>query len=172
MTSTSAPTSSRSASASGALTSKRALLRTVLRVSTAAFVLAGGFIHYRLWQEQYKDLAATVPGRWVTRTGFPINAASSFVLAVGLIAIGFSLFARLRPLVLLGALALELGSIAMLVTTRYRAVFGWKEPDWGDWSGGPKRTIVVEILAVLGLLAVIVFDRDRPGEGESDAFRT
>lgn len=142
----------------------QALLRTILRVSTAALVLAGGFIHYRLWQEEYKDLPAVVPGRWVARTGFPINAASSLLLAVALIAIGFSLFARLRPFVLLGALGLELGSIAMLVTTRYRAVFGWLEK--ADWGTGPKRTIVVEILAVVGLLAVIVLDRDRRPAGD------
>jgi len=165
MTLTSAPTSSRSASSSGALTSTRALLRTILRVSTAALVLAGGLIHYRLWQEQYKDLPAAVPGRWVTRTGFPINAASSLLIAMALIAIGFSLFGRLRPFVLLGAVVFELSSIAMLVTTRYRAVFDWIEKD--DWGTGPKRAIVVESVAVLALLAVIVFDRDRTCGGRS-----
>ena len=93
------------------------------------------------------------------RTGFPLNAAASLLLAVGLIAMGFSVFARLRPFVLLAALGLELGSIAILVITRYRSVFGWIEKD--DWGTDPKRTIVVEILAVVALLAVIVFDRDR-----------
>ncbi len=133
-------------------------------------VLAGGFIHYRLWQQEYKALPSAVPGRWVTRTGFPINAATSLVLAVALIAVGFSLFVRLRPLVLLGALGLELGSIAMLAITRYHAVFGWIEK--GDWGTGPKRTIAVEILAVVSLLAVVVFDRDRRGEGDPAASRT
>ena len=93
------------------------------------------------------------------RTGFPLNAAASLVIAVGLIAMGFSTFARLRPFVLLAALGLELGSIAILVTTRYRSVFGWIEK--GDWGTDPKRTIVVEILAVVAILAVIVFDRNR-----------
>ncbi len=141
------------------MTNTRALLRTILRVSAAALVLAGGFIHYRLWQQQYRDLPSAVPGRWVVRTGFPINAASSLLLALGLIAIGFSLFARLRPFVLLSALGLELASIAMLVTTRSRAVFDWIEKD--DWGTGPKRTITVEIAAVVALLAEIVFDRVR-----------
>lgn len=142
------------------MTTTQALLRTILRVSTAVLVLAGGFIHFRLWQQQYKDLPAAVPGRWVVRTGFPVNAASSVLLALGLLAVGFRLFARVRLLVLVGALAFEAGSIAILSTTRYRAVFGWLEK--GDWSTGPKRAIAVEILAVLALLAVLVTDRVRP----------
>lgn len=145
------------------MTSTRALLRTILRVSAAALVLAGGFIHYRLWQQQYKDLPSAVPGRAVVHTGFPINAASSLVIAVALLAVGFVAFAGLRPFVLLAGLGLELGSLAVLITTRYRTVFGWAELH--DWGTGPKRALVVEILAVLGLLAVIVFDRDRsPGD--------
>ena len=138
-----------------------------LRVCAAALVLAGGFIHYRLWQQQYKDLPAAVPGRWVTRTGFPVNAGLSVLLALGLIAMGFPLFARLRPFVLLAAIAFELGSIAMLVTTRYRAVFDWIEKH--DWGTGPKRAIGVEIAAVVALLAVVVFDRDRSPGGRSVA---
>lgn len=138
-----------------------AILRTALRVSAAALVLAGGFIHYGVWQQQYKDLPPQVPGRWVVRTGFPVNVASSLLLAVGLIAVGLPLFARLHRLVVLGALALEAGSIAILVTTRYRAVFGWLEK--GDWGTDPKRALVVEILAVVALLTVLVVERVRPG---------
>jgi len=141
------------------MTTTQPVFRTILRVCAAALVLAGGVIHFRVWQQKYQDLPAAVPGRWVVRTGFPLNAAASLVIAVGLIAIGFSTFARLRPFVLLAALGLELGSIAILVTTRYRSVFGWIEK--GDWGTDPKRTIVVEILAVVAILAVIVFDRDR-----------
>ena len=123
-------------------------------------VLAGGFIHYRIWQQQYKDLPAPVPGRWVVRTGFPVNAAASLVLALALIAVGLPALARLRRLVVVGALAFEIGSIAVLVTTRSRSVFGWLEK--GDWGTNPTRTIRVEIVTVAALLAVFVFDRARP----------
>lgn len=124
-------------------------------------VLVGGFIHLRLWQQQYKDLPAEVPGSWLVRDGFRANAATSVVLAVALIAIGFPLFARLHRFVVVGALGFEIAAIAILVATRYRAVFDWIEK--GDWGTGPKRTIVVEILAVIALLGVLVFERVRPG---------
>lgn len=142
------------------MNSTAAVLRTILRVSAAALVLAGGYIHYRVWDQQYKDLPSQVPGRWVVRTGFPINAAASLLFALALIAVGVPLLARLHHLVVVGALGLELGSIAILVITRYKALFGWLEKH--DWGTDPKRAIAVEIAAVVALLAVLVFDRVRP----------
>lgn len=136
------------------------ILRTILRVSAAALVAAGGFIHFRVWQQQYRDLPSVVPGRWVVRTGFPINAVSSLLLALVLIAVGFPPLARLLRLVVVGALGLEVGSIAVLVTTRYQSLFGWLEKH--DWGTNPKRTIVVEIAAVVALSAVLAFERVEP----------
>lgn len=145
-----------------------AVSRTTLRVVAAALVLAGGVIHYRLWNERYRHLPGQIPGVWVVKTGFPINAAASAVLALALIAVGFGAMSRWRLPVVLAALGLELGSISFLVMSRVSAIFGWTEK---GWDTAAKRALVVELLAAAALVGVAL-DRNRSrrsGLGSRDA---
>src|SRR4051812_41373092 len=44
---------------------------TPLILIAALFVLAGGYVHLREWQDTYRSLPSIVPGRDVVRIGFP-----------------------------------------------------------------------------------------------------
>ena len=121
----------------------------------SAFVLAGGLIHYRLWQKTYRFTPDQVPGAWVVKAGFPVNAALSLLLAAGLIAVGYGVMMRFHLPVVVAALALELGSIFLLVMSRWWSIFGWEEK---GWDTDAKRTIVVEALAAVTLIGLLVLD--------------
>jgi len=126
-------------------------LRLVLRILAAVGVLAGGALHLRIWDEDYREIPdGAVPGLWVVQDGFPVNAGLSLLLAIGVL-----VFAR-RPIVWLAALMLQLGSIIALVLSREASIFGWKEP---DWSSDAKTVLLVEVAtsAVLVLLLALDF---------------
>lgn len=137
-----------------------ATVRTALRVAGALLVLAGGLLHLRIWGSDYRDIPsdAGLPGLWVVKTGFPVNAALSVVLAIAVVA-----FAR-RPIVWLAAFGLELGSIVALVLSRESSIFGWSEP---LWSSDAKTVLVVEILAAVALGVLLVADFARSASPSS-----
>ena len=128
------------------------LVRTVVRVVAAALVLAGGYIHYALWDEKYRDLPDQIPGVDLVQTGFPVNAAVSVVLAVLVVVVR-------RRIVVLAALVFEAASLAVLVLTRGPGLFDWVEKD--DWGTDAMRTLTVEVAAMVVLVAVLVLERDR-----------
>jgi len=134
-------------------------LPTALRVFAALLVLAGGAIHLQLWLDQYRDVPSDVPGAFVVNPGFLVSAVVSLVLAVAI------LFVR-RPILWLVALLFEVVSIVALVLSRQASVLGWEEP---VWNADAKRTIAVEILAVLALLVLLAVDYARSGRSRAPA---
>ena len=138
-------------------------MTTVLRLVAAALVLAGGLLHYQIWDSDYRDIPdGALPGLDVVKIGFPVNAAVSVLLAVLLV-----VFAR-RPIVWLAALLFELACIVTLVLSRQASVFGWEETGYNDDA---KKVLVVEVLSVvvLGLLLAVDFARSPSTTATTDA---
>lgn len=131
----------------------RTVVGTGLWVASAVFVLAGGVLHLLIWNETYKDLPSAVPGRWVVQTGFPINAAASVIVAAALVAVAFGALRTIRPYVVPAALALAVASLAALIQSRRGEFFNWSE---NGWDTDAKRVLVVEIIAVVLLIAAAV----------------
>lgn len=118
-----------------------------LLFASIAYVIAGGAIHLSEWVDGYRRIPSAVPGSWVVRIGFPVNAGISVVLAAAL------LYVLLRPGRLLipvvaANFAFQAGSLAMLIATRMTSVFGWSEP---SWTPGANRARGAEIGALLVL---------------------
>jgi hypothetical protein len=88
----------------------------------------------------------------VVRLGFPLNAATSLIIAAALVfcALRKSPFA---PYVVTGAVLFQMGSLGALIATRTGSLFGWSEP---TWTLGANQTLAVEIGALLSLVAVVV----------------
>ncbi|MDQ6927498.1 MAG: hypothetical protein M3159_02405 [Actinomycetota bacterium] len=126
-------------------------MTTPLILIAALFVLAGGYVHLREWQDTYRALPAIVPGRDVVRIGFPINAAVSLVLALALLVTTVR-FRRLAPLVLAGAMVFEAASLAAVVISRNASLFGWME---STWTLGANQSVALEIGALVNLALVI-----------------
>jgi hypothetical protein len=124
---------------------------TPLILIAALFVLAGGYVHLREWQDTYRFLPAIVPGRDVVRIGFPVNAALSLVLALALVLTTLR-FRPLAPLVLAGAILFEAGSLAAVVISRNASLFGWME---SVWTLGANQSVALEIGALVNLGLVI-----------------
>lgn len=131
---------------------------TPLLILSALFVAAGGVVHLREWLDTYRHIPETLPGADVVRVGFVVNAGTSALLALALIA---AVVARRRiaTLVLAAAALFEMGSLAILIQTRRGTVFGWME---AGWSRGATQTRAVEIGALVALTAaaaIIVMGR-------------
>jgi hypothetical protein len=124
---------------------------TPLILIAALFVLAGGYVHLREWQDTYRALPSIVPGRDVVRIGFPINAALSLILAFALVLTTVRL-RRFAPLVLTGAILFEAGSLAAVVVSRNASLFGWME---SVWTLGANQSVALEIGAIANLVVVL-----------------
>lgn len=139
----------------------RAVARPVLLL-VALYTAVNGFVHAQQWLDGYRDIPSSVPGSWVVRIGFPINAAAAALIAVALVV---AVRRRTSGLpTLLGAVAFSAGTLGMLIATRVGSVFGWSEP---VWTPGANQTRAVAIgaltLAVLGLLAAFMPKRETRG---------
>jgi hypothetical protein len=124
---------------------------TPLILIAALFVLAGGYVHLREWQDTYRSLPSIVPGRDVVRIGFPVNAALSLLLALGLVLTAVRL-RRLAPIVLVGAVLFQAGSLAAVVISRNTTLFGWME---STWTLGANQSVALEIGALVNLVLVL-----------------
>lgn len=123
--------------------------------AAAMFVAAGGYIHLREWLTLYRHVPADSPGAAVVRLGFPLNAASSFVLAAAL-AVLVVHRSRLSPYVVGSAFFLQLGSLAALIATRTGSLLGWTEP---SWTSAANQTRAVEIGALIALASIPIVSR-------------
>lgn len=133
---------------------------TILALLAAAAVAAGGVLHVLLWDERYRtadQLPSEVPGAWVVKTGFPVNGALSILLALVLAAFAFGFIIRLGRLAVLGAIALEVGSIVALVLSNGDGFFKWTEKGDSDSS----RVLRLEIAAIVLLVATLLVDMVR-----------
>jgi len=115
--------------------------------ASAAYVLAGGYIHLREWLGAYRFVPASAPGAALVRVGFPVNAALSVVLAVVLLAAAVRLPRLVVPAVV-GTMAFQAASLAFVVGSRVGTVLGWSEP---AWTTAAEQTRAVEVGALLML---------------------
>jgi len=132
-------------------------VKILLRIVAAILVLIGGLLHYRIWDDRYRDIPdGALPGLNVVKVGFPVNAGVSVLLAILLIVFGR------RPIVWLVTLLFEVGSIVALVLSRQASIFGWEEK---GWDSDAKQVLLVEVLAVVLLGLLLTFDFLRSGSG-------
>ena len=112
----------------------------ILRVVGAAGLLGNGWVHYHLWDQGYRDIKTIGPL-------FLLDAIAALVLAVVVLAAP-------RRILLLGALAgflMQVGTVAALVITTKRGLFGFTEstkaPDY--WESVWVESIGALVLLVL-----------------------
>lgn len=137
-------------------------IRRFSLVAAAVFVLAGGWIHLREWLDTYKDIPAQVPGSFVVRLGFPVDAAVSLVAAAALVFIAVRVVSpRLALLITASTVAFQVSALVVLIATRYGSVFQWNE---AEWTPGAQQSLAVELGAVimLGLYGLSSFRSDAP----------
>lgn len=136
----------------------------------ALAVVAGGALHLRIWDQDYRDLPeGAIPGLWVVQTGFPVNAAVSVVVAAAMFAVALGALARGRVVVLATALAVQIGSTVALVASRGPGIFGWTEK---GYSGDAGSILVLEIVAVVLIVAALLTGRVGRSRRISDAGQT
>ena len=149
--------------ADASTTSSRDPVLVGLSIASALGTLAGGLLHLKVWNSDYKDLPdGRIPGLWVVKTGFPINAVISVVVAAAVVAVAFGLLAAIRRLAAPAALLVQLGSILALVLSRGSGTFGWSEK---GYEGDAKQILAVEVATSVLLVATIAYAiaRHRPG---------
>lgn len=123
--------------------------------ASAAYVVAGGYIHVSEWLDVYRFVPTSAPGAALVRIGFPVNAALSVVLAVVLVAAAVRLPRLVVPAVV-GTVAFQAASLAFVIGSRIGTVFGWSEP---AWTTAAEQTRAVEIGALLTIAAAVVVHR-------------
>lgn len=130
-------------------------LALVAWLAAAVGVLAGGLLHLKIWNSDYRTLpgGGVIPGAWVVKVGFPINAAVSVLVAVAVGLTAFGLVAAIRRFVIPVALAVEVASIAALVASRQSSIFSWTEKGYDTHA---KQVLVVELVTVVLLVAAAV----------------
>lgn len=126
----------------------RRLILPLLTLS-ALLISVGGALHFRDWARTYRAVPWEVPGAWVVRVGFPVNAASSILVAVGLVAAATRL-RRFRGVTVATAIAFQGASLVALIVSRRGSVFGWTEP---GWTTNTRQIAAVEIAALVALAA-------------------
>ena len=105
------------------------------RLASVALLLAGGFIHYRLWRHGYRGIPYIGPL-------FLANVISSALIALGL------LIFRRSTTVMLGGAALSAGSLVALVMSRTTGILGFTD---GSWTHDAYGAIAAELGAVVSL---------------------
>lgn len=124
-----------------------------LVLAATLYTLLGGYVHIHEWLKGYRNIPASVPGSWLVRLGFPLNAAASVLLAGALVLVAWRLPKFVVP-ALLANIGFHVSSLAVLIGTRVGSVFGWAEP---SWTPGANQARAVEIGALLlSGLAVVV----------------
>lgn len=120
-------------------------------LASAVGVLAGGLLHLKIWNSDYRMLpgGGVIPGVWVVKTGFPVNAAVSVLVAVGLALTAFGLVSVIRRFVIPVALAVEVGSVGALVASRQSSIFDWTEK---GYTGDAKLVLIVELVTIVLLV--------------------
>ena len=124
-------------------------------VASAVFVAAGGYIHLDQWLDGYRDVPASAPGSALVRIGFPVNAAVSALLAIGLL-LGATIVPRLVQPLVLASIGFQAASLGFLIGSRVGSVLGWTEP---TWTVAAEQTRAVEIGALVALTATLLLRR-------------
>ena len=124
-------------------------------LASAAYVVAGGYIHLSEWLDVYRSVPASAPGAGLVRIGFPVNAALSVVLAIVLVAAAVRLPRLVVPAVV-ATVAFQAASLAFVVGSRIGTVFGWSEP---VWTTAAEQARAVEIGALVTVAAAVAVHR-------------
>lgn len=133
--------------------------------ASAAYVVAGGYIHLSEWLDEFRFVPTAAPGAALVRLGFPVNGALSVVLAVVLLAAAVRLPRLVVPAVVV-TMAFQAASLAFVIASRIGTVLGWSEP---VWTTAAEQTRAVEIAALITLAAAGALHRSarssRPPSG-------
>jgi hypothetical protein len=121
-------------------------------IITAVPLITGGALHLRDWLRTYRGVPWEVPGAWVVRVGFPVNAAVSVAFAVVLVVAAARSWSVARWVVA-GAIGFQASSIAALALSRGSGVFGWVEP---GWTVEARQILTLEIATIIGLALTYV----------------
>src|SRR5436305_648681 len=105
------------------------------RSLAAVLLVAGGVIHYHLWEEGYRHIPTIGPL-------FLLNFIGSVALAAAV------LFSRHRLTVTVAGIVFAAGSLAALVLSRTVGVFGFTET---IWTSQAVRTLLSEVGAIATL---------------------
>ena len=108
------------------------------RSLAAVLLLAGGIVHFNLWNSGYRHIPKIGPL-------FLANFVGSIVLAAAVLT-------SRRVSVSLAGLAFAGGSLAALILSRTVGVFGFTEP---IWTAQAVRTVASEIGAIVALGALL-----------------
>jgi hypothetical protein len=131
-----------------------ALGTKVVGFAAAVAVAAGGVLHLCLWNSDYREIPdGAVPGLWVVKVGFPLNAVVSIVVAIAVAGVALGIIRGFRRPILAVALAVQAGSVAALVLSRGPGIFGWTET---GYSTDAKGILAAEVLAIVLLVATEV----------------
>lgn len=125
----------------------------------ALFTVANAVIHLREWATTYRQLPGQIPGVWVVKVGFPVQAALALLLAAALVVALLRGHPPLSVVAIAGAL-FAVGSIGALVLTREASLLGWSER---SWAGAPTQAVLVEAVALVALMAVVLLRRKSSG---------
>lgn len=131
----------------------RSVSRSILSL-VALYTAAGGYVHMQEWLDGYRNIPSGVPGSWVVRVGFPVNAAAAAIVAVALVVAAV----RRRGGVpaLLAAVGLSAGTLSMLIATRTGSVFGWAEPVWTSGANQARAVAIgALVLAAMGAVTAV-----------------
>jgi hypothetical protein len=112
------------------------------RLLASALLLAGGIIHYELWNSGYRNVPKIGPL-------FLANFGGSIVLAAAV------LLSR-RAAVALGGIVFAAGSLTALVLSRTVGVFGFTET---VWTSQAIRTLAAEAGAIAALGCALTMQR-------------
>lgn len=110
-----------------------------IRIATAVFVLAGGFVHLQLWDSGYRGISYIGPL-------FVVNGVVSAILAIAV------LVRRSRPVVV-GGIAFSFVTLAALVMSRTVGLLGFTEREWTDQA---VRATAAEVGAIVAFFALLV----------------
>ena len=108
----------------------------------AALLLAGGIVHFELWQGGYRNIPKIGPL-------FMANFVGSIALAAAFIA-------SRRASVALAGIAFAAGSLVALVLSRTVGVFGFTE---AIWTTQAMKTLVTEVGVIVTLGAAFMMQR-------------
>lgn len=119
----------------------------------AAYTLLGGAVHLDQWLNGYRRIPSAVPGAWVVRLGFPMQALTSGVLALALVVVALRL-PRLAVPAIAASVGFQLSTLGLIIATRMGSVFGWSEPVWTP-GANLARAAAIGALVMLGLSMVM-----------------
>ncbi len=121
-------------------------MQRIVRLIAAVLILTGGAVHLQLWNGGYKGIRYIGPM-------FLANVVLSVVVAVAVLV-------RRDRAVLLGGVALAVGSLGALVVSRTVGLLGFMEV---GYSTDAIRTIAAESGAIVALAVVFQISRQPRG---------